>query len=369
MTMTRTLIATTAALGFAAASHADIVVQYDNEFPTNEQLDTGDDTFDNLGGFTLSDLDGDGSADDVTGSQPANSGDRFNEDSTFYNPSSVSGYTGPAIFGGVRGQSLDNSSVNFDDRNLADFLIRSQGSATSSERVHIAVFFPTQATILDADSFIGFSSDADGDPDGLIFNESLTSRFLLRTTGNNFFVSNTTISDSADGRVLDGTELATETFAAYSPNSDINFDQSTAAFTFTTADLNAMGITGYGVYSENDAFSTGRRRFSFSQFYADAELAPIPEPASLALLSLGGLLLIPVRGRAAAGGVTTAMPPLSTRDTPWRWERQRSHRLFSFRGRWRRGVPQTVSGAMMRAATPGGSIRCRETSVIRRNKV
>ncbi len=299
MTITTAALATAAALALASAAHAAIVVQYDNDAPVDDQYDTGDDIFANPAGLVASDLDNDGFADDVTGSQPASSTDRFNENSTFYNPADVPGYTGPDIYGGIRAQALNATTVSFDDKTLGDFNVRVQGNTTNNKRLHLAVFLPTTAaTELDADSFIGFSSSATGTPDGLLLLESLTARFLIRTTGDNFFVSDATIADTADGRVLNGTELATATFASYSPETDINFDQASAAFTVTTADLNALGITGYGVYAENDTFGTARSRLSFSEFYADAEFKVIPEPATFAIMGISGLLLLPRRKRA-----------------------------------------------------------------------
>ncbi len=259
------------------------MVQYDN---AGDVYDTGNDLFAQPSGSVASDLDGDTVSDDVTESVPGNSSDRFNENSTFYNPSSVPGYIGPDIYGGMQVQQLNATTINFGTHELADFSLRLQ---STDSRLHLAIFFPTVATTLGSNSFIGFSSSDTGTPDGLQRLDVVTARVLIRTTGDNFFVSQTTFSDSAAGRVLDGTELATETFASYSPNTDLNFDQTTA-FTTTTAQLNALGITGYGLYAEDDAFSGSRRWITFSKFYADAEL--VPEPASFALLGLGGLLML-----------------------------------------------------------------------------
>ncbi len=158
----------------------------------------------------------------------------------------------------------------------------------------MAIFFKTTGdTTLGADSFLGFSTSSAGTVDGLSRMESLTPRFMV-WDGSSFYLSNTLVSDTAGGRVLDGTELASETWALYDPATEINFDSSTAVFDVTTATINAGGINGYGFYSENDTFTSSRQWMTFSIFQADV----VPEPGTLAMV-LGGAGLLFLRRRRA----------------------------------------------------------------------
>lgn len=262
-------------------THAAIVVNYNNALDVH---DAGDDLFNDPSSATLvvSDLDGDTVADDVTG---------FADNHTFstttaFDGASTPGYIGPDIFGAIRAQRLNSTSVPFSDKDLADFNVRLQPALGFEARMHMAIFFKTAAsTTLDSSSWLGFSTSSAGTTDGLARTESLTLRFML-WTGSSFYLSNTLVSDTVGGRVLDGTELATEMWALYDPATEMNFNS--AVFNVSTATINADGIDGYGFYSENDTFTGNRQWMTFSIFQADA----IPEPSAMALFAAGlaGLL-------------------------------------------------------------------------------
>ncbi len=263
---------------------AAIAVQYLN---TGDIYDTGDEQPEQASSSLVqSDLDADTFADDVTGYLD----DQAFSTSTALGATSATGYNGPSIYGGVRIQRLDATSANFATRELANLSLRAQSSDT---RLHSSIFFKTSiATTLDATSWMGFSTDSSGTPDGLNRLENLDGRFML-WDGSAFYISSTALSDNADGRILDGMELASEMWAVYDPSSDINFDLS-SSFTTTTAAISAIGINGYGVYAENDAFSVSRHWLEFNTFTADAV---VPEPSSVLTFFLGSLMLLRLRVR------------------------------------------------------------------------
>jgi hypothetical protein len=212
----------------------------------------------------------------------------------------VASYTGPDIFGGLTGDALRGSDGSgtpdsgFDTRALSAFSWRHQVSAPITGNVHAVLYFkvngasyPTGVT-LGATNWFGFSSLADGSVDGVNrFENTGTVRFMLATSDGAFYVSSSAAADSADGRVLDGTELATESWQLFNPAVDMNFDQGSATFGTSTADLNAIGIAGFGLVVDKDSYSSDRHWLDFTRFYAEA--SPIPEPSTLALASLASL--------------------------------------------------------------------------------
>ncbi|MEX2215056.1 MAG: PEP-CTERM sorting domain-containing protein [Phycisphaeraceae bacterium] len=102
--------------------------------------------------------------------------------------------------------------------------------------------------------------------------------------GGNFFVS----SAMSSGTALFTLDSSATTWAAYDPNSNLNFDQSQifSAMSFSN-------ITGFGVYLEDDAASvTGDwrfRQFTAAVNVADEPAIPEPATAGLALLGLSAL--------------------------------------------------------------------------------
>lgn len=207
----------------------------------------------------------------------------------------VGTYTGPDIFGGLTGDALrgpDGSGTpdtSFDNRGLATFSWRHQVTAPVTGNVHAAIYFEVDGVAypsgvqLDGTSWFGFSSLADGSVDGVSRFENLGQvRFMVATTNGAFYVSNTAAADNADGRILDGTELATETWQLFDPAANLNFDATGASFLTSTSDLNTLGVSGFGMVVDKDTYSTTRHWLEFTKFYADAV---VPEPSTFALVA------------------------------------------------------------------------------------
>ena len=95
-----------------------------------------------------------------------------------------------------------------------------------------------------------------------------------------------TIANTADGRVLDSTELASLMWATYDPTTSLNFDQVNAVYNISTASI--TNIDGYGWLTDKDNFSAVRHWLTFNEFKVDA----VPEPASLSLIGLAGLAML-----------------------------------------------------------------------------
>lgn len=289
-------IALLAALIPSVASAA-IVVQYDSANPQ------GSGSFPNPT-VTVLDLNGDNINDNLllnpfSTTIPLNNG--------------VGTYTGPSIFGGLAGTVIGDGAssmdTQWDGRSLTAFSWRHQVSLTGN--VHSALFFKVDlgayplGVALDSTSWMGFSSVADGSVDGLARLENQgQARFLLWDVNGNFYVSQSLITDTANGRVLDGAELAVENWALWTVPTNIdstylNFDAGTASFNISTAQINAAGIAGIGFITDKDNYSAVRHWLEFSKFYVDAEPAVpvVPEPTSLALLACGGMMLAVRRRR------------------------------------------------------------------------
>lgn len=288
--MTKALLAL-AAMGVGTAAHAAVVVSYDT---ANSQ---GSGSFPQPT-VTNADLDG---------SDPIDAILRNNFSTTVPLNNGVGTYTGPDMFGGLVGTSRNASGAGsvdttWDGRSLSAFSWRHQTSSPVDATIHALLFFKVDLTAnpggmqLDATSWMGFSSLADGSVDGLARVENAgTQRWAVWDVNGNFYLSNTTIADSANGRVLDGAEFATVGWQQYTPDLDLNFDQASATYTTTTAQLNAIGLAGFGFHVDKDTPTAARHWVEFSKFYVDA--AAIPEPASLGLLGLGAVGLLRRRSR------------------------------------------------------------------------
>jgi len=286
----RGVITVLVAGAFAAGASAAIVIDYDPN--DNDTFGTGD--FGNPTGAVTSDLDGDSAADDVTAWVQGNT-----------NVNAVidvgAGYTGPTYYGVIRSTRLDAASISYDDRDGTPAYVRMQGLA---ESIQWLLYFKTGSNVtLNSASYIAFAENGAETTKEISKYESIDfARWVVLAASGNFYVSDVAISNSNDGATLNGNELfglggetavnwALAPFAA-------QLDQNLAGLTYnvSTADLNAIGLRGFGMYLGEQGLDAGvndRFWFGFKAFTVDA----VPEPTALALLGLGGVGLLLRRRR------------------------------------------------------------------------
>ncbi len=280
------VLAALAASGLAVPAFAGIVVSYDSDIQNGGNFSDG--TPDNV-----VNLDGDGLDDDVSGFL---AGHPFETANPMPTPGD---YTGPTIYGGVRVQELNSTDANLSSEDSNPLNFRVQTNVDSPARMHGLLFFKTVSSVTfnldsvtdDNANFMGIGSLEDGLEGGVWSgNERVTVRWAIFGADGNMYLSQSTISNSPDGRILDTAELAAETWQQHDAATEINFDQDTATYATTTAALNGIGMDGFGIYWENDDF-TGDRMWmrKLEDFTVEAV---IPEPASIALLGLCGLVMV-----------------------------------------------------------------------------
>ncbi|MGC9453914.1 MAG: PEP-CTERM sorting domain-containing protein [Phycisphaerae bacterium] len=104
-------------------------------------------------------------------------------------------------------------------------------------------------------------------------------RWLVRN-GSDFYVSQSLISGDT---TLAGSDLVNEMWAAFDPVADVNFDAAGASFSTATGDL--TDLNAFGLVTDKDELSGVRHWLEIRGFTVNA----VPEPATLALLAIGGL--------------------------------------------------------------------------------
>ena len=188
------------------------------------------------------------------------------------------GVTDPNGAGGV----ADPDVLSFIGRYNADH----DATVDSGEAAGVILLATDSSTTLGAGSTFTLTlGDASSPSDG-----SLTGRMVILSNGS-YFISADTFAYTTNGTpqltLTGGTQ-----FYAYDPATALNFDQGSPGSPVTGVFTN---VTAVGFYFENDNITSA----SFSNTYnADARTGvssvivdAIPEPASLAMLAMGGLLL------------------------------------------------------------------------------
>jgi hypothetical protein len=242
------------------------------------------------GASVSSDFDGDGDIDIRFAYQ--------NQTGTRLNPT-TGGYAAQPFYGGVWSEvtgatgspTFDGASV-VNDNTLGDaFDLRAQNNAPRAGNLHMVLFFDkgdffaggssvTNKVVFDSASSLSFGTFSKFENLGDV-------RWLVRD-GGQFYVSQELVANTTAGKVLTGAEIAAINWAAYNPAAafNMNFDQSAAVFApHTFAD-----VTAFGFIVDKDVLNSTRQWITYRGFQAVASVVPIPEPASLALLGVAGLL-------------------------------------------------------------------------------
>lgn len=214
------------------------------------------------------------------------------DDTTVLSPSSD--YTGPVFYGGYQ---FSSSTVN---GNFSRQQIRENGTA---DRIYLQTYSASgwdgsnlslhAAYIFKQEDFLTGHTTGSNNITGLSISSNSysagTGRFIVEV-GGGYYVSNSTFNVSGTTSLnLDSTDLTTETWAAYAPASDLNFDQ-TATFSALSLD----DVTAVGYYIERDSWTgtASSTPFGLGIESFTALGTTIPEPGTYALIlgvcALGG---------------------------------------------------------------------------------
>jgi hypothetical protein len=234
-------------------------------------------------------------------------GDSVNNDSRvffgFNNPgdaawsSNTTGNFPYALYGGFMAESYGNPTRNLGTYALGagGFALRYQpDSAGESGRLTTALVFEASRDDLsfDSNSFMRIGGGNVWQTDANLgrFDNLGSARWLVRN-GSTYYVSETLVANSVDGRLLSGAEIAATNWAVYNPadayafNLNLNFNVASSTF----EDLNAFGIMTY-----KTAIDTTRSWLEFTQF----EVVAVPEPSTYAaLFGLFALACVALRRR------------------------------------------------------------------------
>jgi PKD repeat protein len=210
---------------------------------------------------TAADLDADGTADDSF-SQYAFS------TTTALSP--TTGYTGPRFFGGVRGETLNNTTTALGERSIVNnattdaFGVRHQPAAGISARLFL-VFYVDKADFLagGATTPVKFDYLSRFRMTNPRFENLGEVRWLVRD-GTQFYVSETLASSG--GTLTFANNNDDGRWAPFDPAASLNFDAGGAAFTTR----NFTNVTGVGLITDKDSFSAVRHWLQFSLFEVTA---------------------------------------------------------------------------------------------------
>ncbi len=213
-------------------------------------------------------------------------------DSTALTPSS--GYTGPAAYGGASQEANADGTFSNTGRyrmvnnSNGDYLELFQGISwadivdNSRQQAAVTYFKSGAPFSISADDALSVTARGFMQGTGP---ENLVGRWAVRDSSGDIHVSNETFALSTTKTSFTSSTLLSTTWAALDTSDDDLF-QSYGSF----GTLSLTGLTGAGVYLEYarpDIDNNGAGA-SFELF----EFAAVPEPASLALMGLGGLLML-----------------------------------------------------------------------------
>ncbi len=204
----------------------------------------------------------------------------------------ISGYTGPAFFGGFE---ADAGAANFENANV------DSSGKVGGDPIHFDM--PNNNNVRFDAVVMGSVGLAQFDATssvtvGAIRTSSQTnataSARLVFGIGSTYYVSTTEVlssigKDSVDSVTLDNTGLDALSFQVYDPGTAIAYDGGAAGAAFDPF-VNNFDSVGVLLKYDRQAGS-GRNGLGLQLYQLTVDATVIPEPASMALLGLGGLMM------------------------------------------------------------------------------
>lgn len=176
-------------------------------------------------------------------------------------PAYAAGVHGGRFFGGLVAERFGATGLNFNPQPQIDANNRISikfGSAHTT-RIHAAIFWSREDfKEVDASMDVVLGLDSRFDIQFNDFRDTGDIRWMVLANGK-FYLSQTKITNTAQGRVLDGFQIGSQLWAEYFPTSPIglNFDQDSAVFDVSTSELGT--IEGVGLMVDADDYSFSRR--------------------------------------------------------------------------------------------------------------
>ncbi len=209
----------------------------------------------------------------------ANSGDNltaggWNAGLDRFNSITPAAYTGPEIGGRLSGTNTNTEMINVSPRDRIDI-----------KGISWALVLFQKNTFLEQGDLQQVNFDGGSQVEINVNTEANRVNRLVIRSGSNYYISGDIITGT-------GSKMFTPTTVEWFNYDPINDATTIGSATTVVSNGQISDITAVGVFSANPS---GSEAFRFDRFQVTGAI--IPEPTSLALLALGGLLMVPRRSR------------------------------------------------------------------------
>jgi len=218
--------------------------------------------------------------------------------SSLANPVIGVDYTGPEFYGGAQavkfGVNANNGAATAEivDDAGGDYIKLFAQSPSGTTNSHLSFVALWDVSPVSYDNIASFSGRTAGGVSG-----SVVSRFIVQTSGGDYYVSNTTISGGNGGSTWSITDIGAESWALFTPDTAGNWRGDYASLTFDQS-LSGSTVEAVGWFASRDSGVAGFTNSTLT--IRNFEVTAIPEPSTYAaLLGALGLGLVIYRRRRA----------------------------------------------------------------------